>query len=76
MYWRLIESAGFHPEAARADESTWAVFHGSPLAKYEAYVLLLSDGEVGSPFRARTLPPLDTYSGLRKNLIRQSQERH
>lgn len=37
MYWRLVESAGSHPEAARADESTWAVFHGSPLAKYEAY---------------------------------------
>ncbi len=37
MYWRLVESAGAHPEAARAGDSTWAVFHGSPLAKYEAY---------------------------------------
>ncbi|MCH7666512.1 MAG: type IV secretion system DNA-binding domain-containing protein [Acidobacteria bacterium] len=46
------------------------------LAKYEAYVRLLSDGEVSSPFRAKTLPPLDTYSGQRESLIRRSRERY
>ena len=46
------------------------------LAKYEAYVRLLSAGEVCSPFLAKTLPPLDTYSELRAHFVQLTQQRY
>ncbi len=45
------------------------------LGKYQAYVRLLSEGEVSSPFRAEMFPPLDTYSGVRAQVKRLSRER-
>ena len=46
------------------------------LGKYQAYVRLLSDGEVGTPFLANTLPPLETYSGLRYTVVHRTRARH
>lgn len=45
------------------------------LGKYQAYVRLLADGEVSSPFRAATLPPVSTYSGLGNTLIQNTRLR-
>jgi hypothetical protein len=37
LYWRLVEERGAPPEAVSLGDDTFAVFHTSPLAKYEAY---------------------------------------
>jgi hypothetical protein len=37
VYWELASSAAAVPPCVRVDPTTWAVFHGSPLEKYEAY---------------------------------------
>ncbi len=36
-YWNLVRRGGPPPPAARLDHDTLAVFHTTPLAKYEAY---------------------------------------
>ncbi len=36
-YWRLVGSEESQPVAASLGRDTWAVFHDTPLAKYEAY---------------------------------------
>ncbi len=36
-YWRLVDSENHPPAAAALGRDTWAVFHDTPLAKYEAY---------------------------------------
>jgi len=36
-YWRLAGGEQSPPEAAALGKDTWAVFHDTPLAKYEAY---------------------------------------
>lgn len=46
------------------------------LGKYQAYVRLLAEGEVSTPFRATTLPPIETPSGLREKLIQSSRSRY
>jgi hypothetical protein len=37
LYWRMVEEHGGPPEAVSVGDDTFAVFHTSPLAKYEAY---------------------------------------
>jgi uncharacterized iron-regulated protein len=37
LYWRLLGENDDVPRAVRIDDTTYAVFHTSPLAKYEAY---------------------------------------
>jgi hypothetical protein len=37
IYWEIASQGEPLPPAVRLDEQTLAVFHGSPLAKYEAY---------------------------------------
>jgi uncharacterized iron-regulated protein len=37
VYWQLLSEQGRPPEAVHLDRSTYAVFHTTPLAKYEAY---------------------------------------
>lgn len=46
------------------------------LGRFQAYVRLLSEGEVGTPFLADTLPPLETYSGNRDALVSRTRERY
>ncbi len=37
VYWRVLERENALPSAVRIDRATYAVFHTSPLEKYEAY---------------------------------------
>jgi hypothetical protein len=37
IYWQLLSRDDTVPEAVRISEDAYAVFHGNPLAKYEAY---------------------------------------
>ena len=37
VYWRLASEEGPVPRAVQIDDDTFAVFHGNPLTKYEAY---------------------------------------
>ena len=37
IYWELVSRSDVLPDAVRISDDAWAVFHGSPLAKYEAY---------------------------------------
>ena len=37
VYWRALERESSLPSAVRVDRSTYAVFHTSPIEKYEAY---------------------------------------
>lgn len=37
VYWEMVSRSDEIPDAVRISDDAWAVFHGSPLAKYEAY---------------------------------------
>ncbi len=41
VYWSFVSRGEPVPPAARVDDTTFAVFHGSPLEKYEAYRQIL-----------------------------------
>ena len=41
VYWSFVSRGEPIPQAARIDGTTFAVFHGSPLEKYEAYRQIL-----------------------------------
>jgi hypothetical protein len=54
------------------------MFQASALAdleRYEAIVKLLENGTNATPFRARTLPPLENHVGRKAKLIALSQKR-
>jgi hypothetical protein len=48
-YWRLASSEAGPPPAASLGRDTWAVFHGTPLAKYEAYRQVLERWQEDTP---------------------------
>ncbi len=58
VYWSLVASGGTVPDAVRVDAETFAVFHATPLEKYEAYrqVLERFRGEASSDDEADLTP--------------------
>jgi len=67
-----------YPDAELIEKELSKAFSASMLAdlgRYEAVVKLLEDGTNKEPFRARTLPPLQTHVGRKEKLIARSRER-
>lgn len=48
-YWRLVDREESPPAAASLGRGTWAVFHETPLAKYEAYRQVLERWREDAP---------------------------
>jgi hypothetical protein len=49
LYWRALERERALPPAVRVDRTTYAVFHTSPLEKYEAYRQVLAGWDSDGP---------------------------
>lgn len=78
LYWRFLSDDGVPPDVAAVGEDTFAVFHTSPLAKYEAYRQVLErwrgdvppDEEVDlTPAVHHLIGTLQNWLGIRRRRL-------
>lgn len=78
LYWKLVSTEAALPPAVKLTDDAYAVFHGSPLSKYEAYrqVLQRWRGDVPPDVELDLTPAVHHLIGVLLRWLRIRSDRH